>query len=262
MGSALAQRLRLEYRIFIFDKDKSKLQQLKGVNVAQSGSDLIKNADVAILAVKPTDFRDLLLEIKKAVRAKLLISIAAGIKTGYIEKIVPEARVIRVMPNIASRIGKGISCICQGSSSNRKDLKIANKLFKFLGKTFIFEEKMMDAVTSVSGSGPGFWAARLENMPKDKWQEFSVKIFIPEFTKAAQGAGFSSEQAFELATLTTWGALATTEVWHITPQQLKDMVASKGGTTEAGLKVLASGGTLEEAVLAAKKRSEELSKEG
>lgn len=260
MGSAIGGRLKAKYEVWVFDKDKDKTERLSGINVADNTKDLINKVDAIILAVKPRDFDALLSEIKMSVNDKLVISIAAGISTFYIEKILGNIRVIRVMPNLPARIGKGVSCLCKGRFATAKDLKSGIKLFKFLGTTFIFREDMMNAVTAISGSGPGFWGYAVENKPEEEWKEYSKNVFIPKFSKAAEGLGFSGRDAKKLASVTTWASLVTVQVSHISPSELKRQVASKGGTTEAGLEVLEKGGSLDEAVRAAARRAKILSK--
>lgn len=260
MGRAIAERINKKYDVFIYDKDKDKLKGISRVKVAKDNIDLVKQAEVIIFAVKPQDFEALLSEIKMCASDKLVISIAAGISTFSIEEALGKVRVIRVMPNLTAKIGKGVSCLCKGRFSSAQDLKFALRLFKLLGTTFVFAEDMMNAATAISGSGPGFWGYAMENKPEKEWRWHSKNVFIPKFSKAAEGLGFSKKEAKKLASATTWASLVTVESCHISPEELKSQVASRGGTTEAGLEVLEKGGSLDEAVRAATRRAEELSK--
>lgn len=262
MGSAIAERIKSGYQVFVFDKDKEKTKDLRSIQVAENLISLVEYSDVVILAIKPQDFDVVLNEIKDYVKNRLIISIAAGITTGYIEKIVGKIRAIRVMPNLPAMIGEGANCICKGSLATNKDLGIALKLFKFLGITFIFNEDKMDVVTAVSGSGPGYFYDFLErekidyrHIPEKKIRSFSV-----DFKEAAELAGLNKKDASKLVDVTIRGSLATISATDTIPATLRDKVASKGGTTEAGLNVLRKGGTLIQAVEAAKKKAEELSK--
>lgn len=260
MGSSLAERIKSKYKLWVFDKDKDKIKNILDINVAENNVDLVNKVDTVILAVKPQDFDDVLGEIKNYVKNKLIISIAAGIATADIERFLGEVKVIRVMPNLPARVGQGTSFLSKGQYATDKDLNIALKLFRFLGITFVLNEDMMNAATAVSGSGPGFWCHKVENMPRNEWKEYSNKFFIPELTLAAESVKFDKKLAHVLAENIVRGSLATVEAWHIEPAELKNQVASKGGTTEAGLEVLYKGGSLTQAVQAAVKRAEELSK--
>ncbi len=259
MGSAIARRIKSEYRVWVFDKDTEKTKNLEGISLPQDISDLVKQSDVVIIAVKPQDFDVVLDEIKDYAKGKLIISIAAGIRTGYIEKKLGEARVIRAMPNLPAMIGEGANCISRGSLATNKDLAIALKLFKLLGTTFIFNEDNMDAVTAVSGSGPGYFYDFLHrenidyrNIPQEKIRSFSV-----DFKQAAEVVGLSKKDAARLVDVTIRGSLDTLLATDEIPVVLRDRVASKGGTTEAGLNVLHGGGSLIDAVKKAAERAKD-----
>lgn len=260
MGSAISERIKNKYRIYVFDKDKNKIQNLSDIKIADNIKDLVNKVDVAIIAVKPQDFDSVLNEIKDCVRDKLFISIAAGITTEYIEKVLGGVRVIRVMPNIAAIVGKSISYICKGDFAKKNDLNLSIKLFNSIGHSFIFPEDLMHAATGVGGSGPGFWGYLFDKQPVEEWGKYESNYFIPELTSAAISEGFDKKTARLTANLVTFAALSTVNALHITPAELVKKVASKGGTTEAGLEILEKGGSLAEAVKAAVKRAQELSK--
>lgn len=263
MGSSIAQQIRLDYRTLVFDRDKNKTKDNPRIQLADSLSDLLKQAQVIILAVKPQDFRAVLTQIKDRTREKLIISIAAGITTRYIEKYLGQIRVIRVMPNLASKIAQGMNCLSKGRFASSADLNFSIKLFKRLGITLVIGEKKMDAATAVSGSGPAYFYDFLDaqsldyrNIPKPKIQDFTLS-----FKDAAKAVGFSSKEAGLLVDTTIKGALALLKATDAAPQELKKRVASKGGTSEAALEVLHRGGSLKEAVKAAYSRAKTLSKE-
>ncbi len=259
MGSAIAEGIKCKFDVLGFDKDPGKTENLKGVNLYSDLNKLIEDSDVIILAVKPQDFGALLNEIKETAAGKLVISIAAGLPTSYIENILGNSKVVRVMPNLGVRICKGVSWVSKGKSTDEKDLKFVLRLFHLLGTALILDESMMDKATAFSGSGPGFWAHAILGKPRSEWKEYTKKVFIPELCKAAVNIGFDQRRASVVADRTCRGALSTVIAWNIEPQELKKQVASKGGTTEAGLAVLAGGGSLTDALLAAVKRAEELS---
>ncbi|MDP2940198.1 MAG: pyrroline-5-carboxylate reductase [Candidatus Omnitrophota bacterium] len=260
MGEAIAKQLLSKYKILIFDKDSQKTNGLKGVENEATAVDLVNKVDTIILAVKPQDVEDLLTEIKNFILDKLVVSIAAGITTDYIEKYLGNVRVVRVMPNLPAKIGLGMTCLCKGKLSTNEELNFTKELFSMIGETLILNEDMMDEATAISGSGPGFLYDLSENKGLDEIKKFAEDIFIPSLVSAAVSIGFSLEQAMILAKTTTKGSIILLKKTKLSPLELKKQVASKGGTTEAGLEILHKGGSLEEAVKAALKRSKELAR--
>lgn len=260
MGAAIAERIKHKYRVSVFDKDSSKISGLKGIDVAPNSAELVKKSDVVILAVKPQDFGDILNEIKSSINDKLVVSIAAGKMTAAIEAVLGNVRVIRVMPNLPARVGKGVSCLCKGKFAVDEDLALVSGIFNLLGITFILPEQAMHFATAFSGSGPGFWCQAVENIPRNKWDEYNKTEFIPAYSRIGEDkGGLNGEDAWRIAEMVALGSTLTVDSWKIGPQELKLQVASKGGTTEAGLDKLRKGGTLADAVEAALRRSEELS---
>jgi pyrroline-5-carboxylate reductase len=260
MGQAMAERIKSAYEVIVFDKDETKTKDLSGIKAAKDIADLVKSADVIILAVKPQDFDAVLTEIKGKLIDKLVISIAAGINTGYIEKILGKMKVIRLMPNLPARVAKAFSFLSKGAYASETDLDYAAALFRCMGETLSIDENLMDAATAVSGSGPGFFFYLIQNKAKEEWLDFSRSIFIPALAASAQRVGFTGELAQKIAKIVVEGSLVYLEKSGLTPKECAIQVTSKGGTTEAGLEVLHKGGSLEEAVIAASRRAGELSK--
>lgn len=260
MGSAIAERIKTKYSVVVFDKDINKTKNLSNTEVASDVVDLVKRTEVIILAVKPQDFDAVLDEIKNYTKDKLIISIGAGISTGYIEKILGEVKVIRAMPNIGTIVGQSTSYICKGKFAKEKDLRLSVNLFNSIGISFIFSEDLMNAATAVGGSGPGFWGYLFDRQPVNKWEEYKTNYFIPELTSAAISVGFDEKTARLTAHSVTTASISAAEALHLKPAELTKKVASKAGTTEAGLEVLEKGGSLTDAVRVAMRRAEELSK--
>lgn len=260
MGSAIAERIKREYQVVVFDKDKNLISNLTEIRAADSLPNLLKEAETIILAVKPQDLGDILEGIRDCAITPLIISIAAGITTGYIEKALGKARVIRVMPNMGARIGRSVTCLCGGSFAAERDIVYAIELFNHLGITRKIEENMMNAVTAISGSGPAYYFALIAANPKE-YRENPGKVlknFIASLSEAAEGVGFGSKEAKALAVLTGNCAQELLAQTKSSPSELIKQIASKGGTTELALEVLHKGGSLKEAVRAALKRAEEL----
>ena len=261
MGSAIGQRLKAAgYQIVVFDKDKNKTKSLEGLKVAKNITDAIKQTDVVILAIKPQDFDSVLGQIKGYVQDKLIVSIAAGITTGYMEKILGKVKIIRAMPNIGVKIAEAQTCLCKGRNAEDQDLYFVQQLFDEVGKTWVIKEEMIDAATAISGSGPAYIYYDME-IKKINPLNVSEKIkqgYIDRLKAAAEKVSFNSEIAMDLTVSTLGTSLHLARV--MLPAELIKLITSKGGTTEAALQVLAKGGSWEEAALAAKKRAEELSK--
>lgn len=261
MGSAIAMRIKKKYSVIVFDKDHNKTKSLSGIEVVENPINLINKVDAVILAVKPQDFLGLLNAIldkaKNSVRKKLIISIAAGITTKFIETGLGRVRVIRAMPNLPAKVGMGMICLCKGKYAKQRDLIFAKNLFKYLGSTLILRESQMDAATAISGSGPGYLYDWAEGKDIKEIKEYST-TFARSLAAAAESIGFSQDQAKFLAANTTAGSIAYLEMTNLLPQEAKKQVVSKGGTTEAALEVLHKGGDLREAVRAALRRAKEL----
>jgi len=244
MGTAIASRMKT--RILISDIDLSRLRfaRNKRVSIAMNNIDLARRSDIIILAVKPQDIRSVLEEIRPYVKSKLIISIAAGVKTGFIEAILARPRVIRVMPNMPAMVGKGISAVTKGRFTNQKDLKKAAGIFSNLGEVVEVKQGMMDAVTAVSASGPAYYF-----------------LFTYLLQKAAEAGGLKKDLAMKLAMAAFTGAAGIAEVSGMPMEELVKKVASKRGTTEAALRVFAKRkleAILKEAVKQATHRSKQL----
>jgi len=262
MGSAIAGQIKTKYAVSVFDKDSSKLKGLSGIKVAQGAKDLVDKAEVVLLAIKPQDFGAILKEIKNSVKDKLVISIAAGISTSRIEKALEKARVVRAMPNIGIKIGESVTCLSGGVSSSGDDLEFANELFSYLGVTRDIEEKMMNAATAISGSGPAYIFDFMESnsISSDNIPEHTRHDIMKRLERAAEAVGFNSDDANFLAANTGNASLFLLQKTGLSPKELREQVTSKGGTTEAALAVLHKGASWDDAAVAALKRAEELSK--
>jgi pyrroline-5-carboxylate reductase len=209
---------------------------------------VVKNADLIILAVKPQDFPVLLAELATAsLKGKLVISIAAGVTTRYIEKVLRQpVRVVRVMPNLPALIGEGVTAVAPGSRATSRDLAMAKQVFSAVGTTLIVQEKTMNAVTALSGSGPAY-----------------VFLFVECLMKAAHKLGFADREARELVYNTLLGSAHMLVKSSDSAGELRLKVTSKGGTTQAAMDVFMKKNIAEiftAALKAACDRARELSK--
>jgi len=257
MGAAIAQRIKDKYAVRVFDKDKNKTQSLENLKVCSNSIELVKQSEIIILAIKPQDFEAILNEIKPVVQNRLIISIAAGITAKYLKSILDsEARIIRVMPNMAAQIGQGITVLFKDKIIAETDLDIAWRLLSCIGSVIsVQDEQLMNAATAVSGSGPAFFCYYIKekaNVEKKRDE------FIKELTEAAVHLGFDKQEAKVLSEKTVSGIIAMLTEKNLSCEDIIKMVTSKGGTTQAGLEVLKNGGSVDEAVKSALKRADEL----
>jgi len=260
MGRAVALGARTIFEISVFDKDEQKLTASQGLKTERKVADLINSSDVIIIAVKPQDMDSVLKEIKANFKEQLIISIAAGITTKYIKsKLGEKARIIRVMPNMPAQIGQGISVLYKEDKTTEKDLDLAWQLLNCVGLVLVVDdEKMINAATAVSGSGPAFFCYYIKEMTNASATDAKRDEFIRMLTAAAAGIGFDQQEAKVLSEKTVVGTINMMKDMDLSCEEIIKRVASKGGTTEAGIEVLKNGGLVEEAVKAAFLRAEEL----
>jgi pyrroline-5-carboxylate reductase len=262
MGQAIAWRIKPDYQVCVFDKDRGKVADLGGIKVAGDIKELSKYSQALILAVKPQDIDTLLKALKACIKESLVISIAAGISTRHIERTLAKARIIRAMPNIGSRVGESVTCLCRGAFSTDEDFEFANELLYHLGVVKDISEDMMDAATAICGSGPAyvFYFLEANGIDHRSIPDHTRHDIMKRLEKAAEAVGFNREDAAFLAVNTFNSSEALLRQLKMPPLELRQMVSSKGGTTEAAIKVLSSGGTWEEAAKAALRRAGELAR--
>ena len=235
--------------IWVTDLDTTLVEQLcdeKSINSTADIDTLVEKTDVILCAVPPAAIPHILPQVARNLSiSQSLISIAAGVTTTTLESYfdTPPA-VIRVMPNIAASVGAAISVLTTGSAANETHLTIAQKIFNACGASLVMDERHLDAVTGVSGSGPAY-----------------VALFIEALADAGVHVGLPRTDAQKLATHTVLGAATMLAETQEHPATLKNRVTTPGGTTAAGLHALEKGGlraTLTEAILAATERAKEL----
>lgn len=229
-----------------------------------SVADAVENAAIVIVAVKPQDVDPVIEEFAKNITAssgdnaeQVLVSIVAGLTTGYVESKLPAgAAVVRVMPNTPVKVGAGASALAKGRFPSNEQVNAVAELFECVGAVVIVPEEQLDAVTAVSGSGPAYFF-----------------LMIEALVDAGVAAGLSRQVATDLAVQTMAGSAqmlldgrggaegTANAVIDTSPAYLRAMVTSPGGTTAAALRELEAGGlrtSVDRAVQAAKTRSEQL----
>lgn len=248
IGGLLASRPETAGSLFATDPLAGRRDVIKrrfGIRVGADNVEAVSWADVVLLAVKPQVFDAVVEGIAPAVGGRLVLSIAAGIPIRRIRAhLPPTARIVRIMPNAPALVRAGISALAYGPGVTGEDQALAGRLFETVGRVVTVEERLMDAVTGLSGSGPAF-----------------VFLAIEALADGGVKAGLPRSVAEQLAAQTVLGAARMVLETGKHPAQLKDMVASPGGTTIAGLHQLELGGvraSLIAAVEAATQRSEEL----
>ncbi|KAI7899252.1 pyrroline-5-carboxylate reductase [Cokeromyces recurvatus] len=223
----------------------------QGVISSSSNSDVVKGADIVILAVKPQVMPSVVQDLAPHIDPKtLIVSIAAGIETKALQRwFQSPLAIVRLMPNTPALISEGAMGLFANSFVSVEQKQIVESLFGSISKvlSWVHEESMIDAVTGVSGSGPAYFFLIMEAMEN-----------------AAMDLGFSREDAKALTVQTCLGAARMAQESNEDVSSLRQKVTSPNGTTEAAIKVMESSqirDIMKNAIVAATKRSQELAKE-
>jgi pyrroline-5-carboxylate reductase len=217
-----------------------------GVDVSTDNLAAAKQADLILVGVKPFQVPELIKEISPALTpAKTLVSFAASVKTRTIEEASGvDLGVIRAMPNTPSALGAGVAALCRGRFVSEKQMELAQRIFETVGRTVIVDEKHMDAVTGLSGSGPAY-----------------LYIIIEALAEAGVKVGLPRDIATQLAAQTAFGSAKMVLETGYHPALLKDAVTTPAGCTIDGILELEEGGlrvTLIKAVMRATERARQL----
>ncbi|MBW1650569.1 MAG: pyrroline-5-carboxylate reductase [Deltaproteobacteria bacterium] len=249
--------------IYIYDPDPLRLNNFEqnNINIASGNKDLFDKSNIIIIAVKPASVQKVLNQITESnyftnpkSEKKLIISIAAGITIKTIENTLyknlseqnaANLPIIRVMPNTPAIISAGISGISPNLHTTYEDIKIAKTIFTAMGEVLEFEEKYINPITALSGSGPAYLFYLAESM-----------------IEAGIAIGFDPSDAVKLTTATLKGAVKLIESSDLPVEKLREKVTSPKGTTEAAVNILDKNRVKENiiaAIIAANKRAKELS---
>lgn len=223
----------------------AELAAKHGVRTSASNADAVRGADIVFLAVKPQQLAEAVAQAAGAFAAEqLVVSICAGVTTARLESMLP-GRVVRVMPNLPALVGAGVAAVCRGSRATEADAETVCALLAGTGTVVRAEERQMDAVTGLSGSGPGY-----------------VFAFIEALEAAGLAQGFEPDAARRMAVGTVLGAATLAAARpDVPPAEWRRRVSSPGGTTLAGLAAMEERGfpaAVDAAVRAATARSAEL----
>ena len=217
-----------------------------GVDVSTNNLEAVRQADLILIGVKPFQVPDIIAEIKPALTpAKMVVSFAASVKTRAIEDAAGmEIGVVRAMPNTPSALEAGVAALCRGRFVTEPQIELAQRIFETVGRTVLVDEKHMDAVTGLSGSGPAY-----------------LYIIIEALAEAGVKVGLPRDIATQLAAQTAYGAAKMVLETGYHPALLKDAVTTPAGCTIDGILELEEGGlrvTLIKAVMRATERARQL----
>lgn len=216
-----------------------------GIEPFEDGHDMVQRIDVLVIAVKPQVAEEAMGRIAGDCADKLIISIAAGIRLEKVCKWVNHRRVIRVMPNTPSTVRQGAAAFACGKDVSGEDRELISKILSGIGVAVELEEKHLDTVTALSGSGPAY-----------------IFELAAAMIEAGEQEGLPHETASCLTVQTLAGAAAMLRQTEKTANDLRNDVTSPGGTTEAGIRVLEGHDLrkiMREVIAAAKERSIQLS---
>ena len=228
ISKAIIKGIRLNdklLKISSYDIDKKKFLDADVLHIKKRTSieELVKTSKIIFCCVKPDIFPEILFLLKPILSSKqLFVSTAAGVKIKSIQSILKKNKIIRIMPNLPSAVGLGVTALKHNSKCTAKDIKNVVKILNKIGTTIILkDEKKFDSITAISGSGPAFFA-----LYYDAVLEFCTK------------SGFSKKTSENISSQTIKGALEFLNISKIMPDNFIQMISSKGGTTEEGIKSL------------------------
>ena len=234
-------------QVCVSDPSQQRLSHLKEhyqVQVTAANQTAAQATDILLLAVKPQIFETVVSDLSAIPPQVVVISMLAGTPLAKLESAFSQQPVVRVMPNTPATVGAGMTAIAPGHHVQAQQVELAQRLFKAVGEVVIVPERLMDAVTGLSGSGPAF-----------------VAIAIEALADGGVAAGLSRAIASQLALQTVRGTAELLAQSQLHPAQLKDRVTSPGGTTIAGVAALENAGfraALINAVQAAYQRAQQL----
>jgi pyrroline-5-carboxylate reductase len=229
-----------------FAETREKLERELGISVTTENAEVAENAAIILLGVKPAIVLNVVGEIASLIKGKQVISLAAGVRTASMEKKA-NARFMSAMTNTPSAICRAATAIARGARTTNEDIEHAREIFAAIGVVVEVDEDQIDAATALAGSGPAF-----------------VYTVIEALADGGAKCGLASDVALTLATQTVLGAAQIALESKLSPDDLRKMVVTPGGTTAAGLAMMEKHGTsksLSAAVEAAAKRGREMAEE-
>lgn len=227
IGGILKKELASPAEICGADKYEAACEKARksfGIETYTDNCEVVKQADLLVLAVKPVFFPEVLKEIREMLRPETVVtSIAAGKTITYIEEGLqnPAAKIVRCMPNTPALVGEGCTGVCANKNVSEEEMQMVLNLMNSFGVAEVVPENLMDTVVGVSGSSPAY-----------------VFMFIEAMADAAVAEGMPRKQAYHFAAQAVLGSAKMVLETGMHPGELKDMVCSPGGTTIQAVKVL------------------------
>lgn len=252
IGGAIIQSLlksKYDGKITAADIQSERIDKLKklGVAITSDNKKAARESEIIILSVKPNIVEAVLKQIVKEVEGKLVISTAAAVTVSFYKRIVPKARFVRIMPNIAILVRESFTAYCCDDDVTQEDKEKVKAVLGVLGIHREVEEQHMDAITALSGSGPGY-----------------LSIILEALTNAGLKVGLPKDLALTSAAQSLLGLAKLVLETDRTASQLRDMVATPGGTTIEAINEIEHSQvreTLIRAVEAATRKSKEIRKQ-
>ena len=252
-GSVIRGLIRAKYcppaAIVVSEPNEAARRALEGelgISGTTDNAALARQVNVILIGVKPSVVAPVLRDIASLIEGKQVISLAAGVRIDAMEKTA-KARFMRAMTNTPAAVCRAATALAKGGRTTNEDIAIANEIFGAIGVAVEVEEEQIDAVTGLSGSGPAF-----------------VYTVIEALAKGGEKMGLAADVALSLATQTVLGAAQLAAESKLSPEELREMVVSPGGTTAAVLAAMEKLKTSEgliAAVEAATKRGQEMAQE-
>ncbi|OJU82244.1 MAG: pyrroline-5-carboxylate reductase [Chlamydia sp. 32-24] len=221
MGSALAKRLSLDNEVFLYDRNKTKIDHLQsqGFGIScETIEEALKEAEILFLAIKPQSLEKAVENFNLKPSRYTIISLLAGINGSTLKRFFPSQKIVRIMPNLAISYGDGVVAVEEDKEMSSREKLYIGQLLNPLGKVYWISEAKMNAFTSLAGSGPAFFLTMIETM-----------------IESGIAMGFTSQDATDLTIQMMKGTLSVLEKSEKHPAELKWQVTSPAGTTIAGL---------------------------
>lgn len=249
-NSFLRYKIVTKENLLLVEKNETRQQALSKMDIGKvvtSNHKSINDCNIIILSVKPQDFNDLSHSLKTVINPNaIILSIMAGTKISFIQNTLNHKQVVRAMPNLPVEVSMGITAFCTSNEVNHSNLMLIENLLSTTGRTiFIEEENQLNTVTALSGSGPAYFF-----------------YFMKYLIEAGVSMGLTEPVSAVLAKQTMLGSFHLINNGQKTLDEFITSVASKGGTTEAALKIFNEhhlGEVIVKALQNAKTRAEELS---
>lgn len=228
MGGAFAKSLSKKHKVVVYDRNLPKMEHLQKeapIQIAHSVEELIKQCQILFIAIKPHNFSGFVTETESLIKPEhIVVSMLSGVKIQLFEQQFPKVPILRVMPNLAITTGFGVIGITGGDFVTEAQREQIAALLLESGSVIWIEESKFEALTGLTGSAPAF-----------------ILVLIEAFIEGGVYMGFSKELSRDLVLQTFFGTVALLKESGKHPDELKMMIASPGGTTIEGLKVLEGG---------------------